>query len=145
MGLGQIYEQGTRELPTTPVIDFGRVWRALLSGTDREQAFRAFEVATLLALRRALRNGTVWVDHSLAFRSRERLFIPADRWENAGSRMCQAITQAHCRRDNQMGSRVTRDHKRHHVRIHRQQNIHNDQRVASHSHDLDAQSPFECS
>lgn len=117
MGLGQIYEQGTRELPTTPVIDFGRVWRALLSGTDREQAFRAFEVATLLALRRALRNGTVWIDHSLAFR----------------------------RRDNQMGSRVTRDHKRHHVRIHRQQNIHNDQRVASHSHDLDAQSPFECS
>jgi hypothetical protein len=39
------------------------------------------EVATLLALRRALRNGTVWIDHSLAFRSRERLFIPAERWE----------------------------------------------------------------
>jgi len=38
-------------------------------------------VATLLALRRALRNGTLWIDHSLAFRSRERLFIPADRWQ----------------------------------------------------------------
>ena len=37
-------------------------------------------MATLLALRRALRNGTVWIDHSLAFRSRERLFIPAERW-----------------------------------------------------------------
>ena len=78
--LKPLYEQGARELPTTPEIDLGRVWRALLTGADREQAFRAFEVATLLALRRALRNGTVWIDHSLAFRSRERLFIPAERW-----------------------------------------------------------------
>ena len=79
--LKPLYEQGARELPTTPTIDLGRVWRAMLAGPDREQAFRAFEVATLLALRRALRNGTVWIDHSLAFRSRERLFIPAERWE----------------------------------------------------------------
>jgi len=75
--LKALYEHGARELPTTISIEFGKVWRARLSGTDREQAFRAFEVATLLALRRALRNGTEWVDHSLAFRSRERLFIPA--------------------------------------------------------------------
>jgi TnpA family transposase len=79
--LKPLYEQGARELPTTPEIDLGRVWRALLTGADRELAFRAFEVATLLALRRALRNGTVWIDHSLAFRSRERLFIPAETWE----------------------------------------------------------------
>jgi Tn3 transposase DDE domain len=79
--LKALYEHGVRELPAETAIDFGRVWRALLSGADREQAFRAFEVATLLALRRALRNGTVWIDHSLAFRSRERLFIPAERWE----------------------------------------------------------------
>jgi len=38
-------------------------------------------VATLLALRRALRNATVWIDHSLAFRSRESLFIPAAQWQ----------------------------------------------------------------
>ncbi len=75
--LEALYEHGARELTTTTSIDFGKVWRALLSGADREQAFRAFEVATLLALRRALRNGTVWIDHSLAFRSRERLFYPS--------------------------------------------------------------------
>ncbi len=79
--LKALYEHGVRELPAATAIDFGRVWRALLSGADREQAFRAFEVATLLTLRRALRNGTVWIDHSLAFRSRERLFIPAERWQ----------------------------------------------------------------
>jgi hypothetical protein len=49
--LKPLYEQGARELPTTPTIDLGRVWRALLAGADCEQAFRAFEVATLLALR----------------------------------------------------------------------------------------------
>ena len=67
--LTPLYEQGAREVPTTPSIDLGKVWRPLLSSADRGQAFRAFEVATLLALRRALRNGTVWIDHSLAFRS----------------------------------------------------------------------------
>jgi TnpA family transposase len=74
-------KQGVKELPVSTSIDFGKVWKALLSGADREQAFRAFEVATLLALRRALRNGTVWIDHSLAFRSRERLFIPTETWQ----------------------------------------------------------------
>ncbi len=53
----------------------------MLSGADREQTYRAFEVAPLLALRRALRNGIVWIDHSLAFRSRERLFIPTETWQ----------------------------------------------------------------
>jgi TnpA family transposase len=79
--LKELYQHGIHELPTSSSVDFGKVWRALLSGTDRERAFRAFEVATLLALRRALRNGTVWIDHSLAFRSRERLFIPAAIWQ----------------------------------------------------------------
>ena len=76
-----LYEHDVKELPVSTSIDFGKVWKALLSGQDRERAFRAFEVATLLSLRRALRNGTVWIDHSLAFRSRERLFIPAAIWQ----------------------------------------------------------------
>jgi hypothetical protein len=42
--LKDLYKQGARELPTTPTIDLGRVWRALISGADREQAFRALEV-----------------------------------------------------------------------------------------------------
>jgi hypothetical protein len=61
----------------------GRVWRKALGGEDRERAFAAAEVATLLDLRRALRNGTVWIEHSLAFRSRETLFIPQRQWEES--------------------------------------------------------------
>src|ERR1700677_433479 len=76
-----LYAHEQRQLPVGTQIFLGRVWQEALTGADRERAFCAFEVATLLALRRALRNGTVWIDHSLAFRSRERLFIPAERWE----------------------------------------------------------------
>jgi len=76
-----LYAQDKRALPIETTIDFGRVWKTLLADEDREQAFRALEVATLSSLRRALRNGSVWIDHSVAFRSREKLFIPASQWQ----------------------------------------------------------------
>jgi hypothetical protein len=57
-------------------VSLSRVWRKAPGGEDRERAFAAAEVATLLDLHRALRNGIVWIEHSLAFRSRETLFIP---------------------------------------------------------------------
>nr|AFR43888.1 transposase [uncultured bacterium] len=39
------------------------------------------EVATLFALRRAVRNGSVWIEHSLSFRGRARLFFTDERWQ----------------------------------------------------------------
>ena len=75
-----LYTHEQRQLSVGTQIFLGRVWQEAFTGADRERAFCAFEVAALLTLRRALRNGTVWIDHSLAFRSRERLFIPPDRW-----------------------------------------------------------------
>jgi hypothetical protein len=79
--LKSLYEHDATELPVSTSIDFGKVWRSILKGEDRERAMRGFELATLLGLRRALRNGTVWIDHSFAFRSREGLFIPVERWQ----------------------------------------------------------------
>jgi hypothetical protein len=79
--LQDLYAHEQRHLSTGTRIFLGRVWQEVLDNPDREPAFCAFEVATLLALRRALRNGTLWIYHILAFRSRERLFIPADRWQ----------------------------------------------------------------
>jgi hypothetical protein len=79
--LRDLYAHEQRHLPLGTRIFLGRVWQKDLTSPDRERAFCAFEVATLLALRQALRNGTLWIDHSLAFRSRERLFIPTDRWQ----------------------------------------------------------------
>lgn len=80
--LRDLYAKGRRELPVeTPEWALGAVWRNLIAGDDRERAFRALEVATLSALRRAVRNGSVWIEHSLSFRSREQLFLPATVWK----------------------------------------------------------------
>ncbi len=77
------YERDERTLPVECEIPLGRVWRTSLAGEDRGRAFVAAEVGTLLNLRRALRNGTVWIDHSLAFRSRETLFIAPAQWQQS--------------------------------------------------------------
>jgi hypothetical protein len=37
------------------------------------------EVATLFALRRAVRSGSVWIEYSLSFRGRARLFFTDER------------------------------------------------------------------
>src|SRR5260221_2163344 len=81
--LRDLYERDLRTLPATFAVPLGSVWHTVLAGKDRERAFATCEVATLLNLRRALRNGTVWIEHSLAFRSREKLFIPQERWRKA--------------------------------------------------------------
>src|ERR1700722_13223351 len=78
-----LYERDLRALPTGCPVPLGCVWRKAIGGADRERAFAAAEVATLLDQRRALRNGTVWIEHSLAFRSRETLFIPQRQWEES--------------------------------------------------------------
>ena len=85
--LRDLYTRGARTLPeSTAAPGLGPVWSATIAGGDRERAFRALEVATLFALRRSVRNGSVWIEHSLTFRGRERLFIPAERWQTEAKR-----------------------------------------------------------
>jgi TnpA family transposase len=82
--LHSLYAAGERSLPaakTESAAGFGRVWSAEICSVDREWAFRALEVATLFAWRRAVRNGSVWLEHSLSFRGRDRLFLPPERWQ----------------------------------------------------------------
>jgi hypothetical protein len=75
------YAAGDKTLPVdVTAARLGAAWRQDIADTDRERAFRALEVATLFALRRGLRNGSIWIEHSLSFRGRERLFIPQERW-----------------------------------------------------------------
>ncbi len=64
----------------------GPVWNAAIGGLDRERAFRALEVATLFSLRRAVRNGSIWIEHSLSFRGRARLFFTATQWQEESKR-----------------------------------------------------------
>ena len=95
-----LYTRGARTLPESSAAPgLGPVWSATIAGGDRERAFRALEVATLFALRRSVRNGSVWIQHSLTFRGRERLFIPAERWQADGkrhyARLSLPVTPAH--------------------------------------------------
>jgi TnpA family transposase len=85
--LRELYRTGARELQdAVPAPRFGAAWRDAISGYDRERAFRALEVATLFALRRSVRNGSVWIEHSLTFRGRGRLFFPAEQWQTDAKR-----------------------------------------------------------
>ncbi|WP_371436359.1 Tn3 family transposase [Polaromonas sp.] len=81
--LRAFYLKGSRKLPDDVVAPgLGRVWQAAISSPERERAFQALEVATLFALRRAVRNGSVWIEHSLSFRGRARLFFTDERWKD---------------------------------------------------------------
>jgi len=77
----ELYAAKAVELPAgVSAAKLGRVWSAAITGPDRNKAMRALEVATLFGLRRAVRNGSVWVDHSQVFRGRARLFFTPERW-----------------------------------------------------------------
>jgi len=78
--LRESYVHQARQLPADIDARLAPRWAALIEGVDRQRALRAFEAATLLALRKALRNGTVWVGHSLAYRQRNALLIPDAEW-----------------------------------------------------------------
>lgn len=72
---------GLFHLPLCPKVR-NQSGRSAISSADRERAFQALEVDTLFALRRAVRNGSVWIEHSLSFRGRARLFFTDERWKD---------------------------------------------------------------
>jgi len=78
--LRDLYECQSRTLPWDVDVSFAPRWTTLIDSPDRQRALRAFEAATLFALRTALRNGSVWIAHSLAFRQRNALLIPETEW-----------------------------------------------------------------
>ncbi|GLQ45946.1 putative transposase [Dyella lipolytica] len=78
--LREIYRQRKPTLPAEISVHLGKVWDDMLSDSDRQRALRAFEVATLLAMRRALKSGSVYIVHSFSFRNRESMLIPTDEW-----------------------------------------------------------------
>ncbi|QBB70742.1 Tn3 family transposase [Pseudolysobacter antarcticus] len=78
--LREIYLQRKLTLPSDIPVHLGKMWDDMLGDADRSRALQAFEVATLLAMRRALKNGSVYIAHSFGFRSRESMMIAADEW-----------------------------------------------------------------
>jgi hypothetical protein len=86
-----LYDAKQRELPTTGEVAVPPRWQSLVDDPDRRRALGAFEAATLHTLRRSLRNGSVSVAYSFAYRSRESMLIPADEWAKNKGKYYKAL------------------------------------------------------
>ena len=78
--LNQHYSAHHYRLPNECKVHTSPAWKGLIDDADRGRAFRSLEAATLLGLHKSVRRGSVWVDFSLSFRSRDQLLISAERW-----------------------------------------------------------------
>lgn len=90
--LRRLHAAGTSTLPEGFEIPVRKVWRKLVDGEDRKCAFKALEASAALELRRGLRRGSVWVEHSLMFREREQMLIPGDEWARDRDRYLSALS-----------------------------------------------------
>ena len=61
---------GGREIPPDfKLPSVGLAWSAIVTDLDPRSRYRAFEASTMMALRKSLRRGSVWVNHSIGHRS----------------------------------------------------------------------------
>jgi TnpA family transposase len=89
--LEDVTAAGQRHLPKGTANPFGSTWAELIVQPDREAALGAFRAATLMLLKRSLRNGQASVSHSLEHRAPEDRLIPAARWSVERSRLLQDL------------------------------------------------------
>ena len=70
---------------------FGPSWQGLIDQPDRAAALGCFRAATLMALKRALRNHSISVDHSLSHRVPEDKLIPLKLWQRDRGRFIRDL------------------------------------------------------
>ena len=77
----ELHRQGVTELKDGLALpDVGAAWHGLVRDLDPRSGFRAYEACTMMSLRKSLRRGSVWLDHSLSFRERDQMLIPLADW-----------------------------------------------------------------
>jgi TnpA family transposase len=79
--VGELHDRGATELPSDCDVTVSASWRDLVEGDDRKRALRALEASAITGLRKGLRCGSVWINHSLSFRERDLLLISPAQWE----------------------------------------------------------------
>jgi len=89
--IGQLHDSGATELPRDCDVPVSASWRDIVEGDDRKRALRALEASALTGLRKGLRCGSVWINHSLSFRERDQLLIPPAQWENERDRHLSSL------------------------------------------------------
>lgn len=78
--LGAVAASGNRRLLEGTANPFGQTWAFLIDQPDREAAYSGYRAATLMLLKRSLRNGQASVAHSLEHRAPEDRLIPKGQW-----------------------------------------------------------------
>jgi TnpA family transposase len=78
-------------LPDKAPQPFGPSWQELIDQPDRGAALGCFRAATLMGLKRALRNRSVSVDHSLSYRATKDKLIPQKLWQRDQGRFIRDL------------------------------------------------------
>ena len=89
--LDKVEVSGRRRLPEGTSNPFGRTWAFLIEQPDREAAFGGYRAATLMLLKRSLRNGQASVAHSLEHRTPEDRLIPTAQWRKERARFVRNL------------------------------------------------------
>ena len=86
-----LHQKNASELPEGTDVPVNKIWRNAVEGEDRKRAFKALEACTALSLRRGIRRGSVWVEHSLTYGERDQMLIPAEEWARDKHRYLKAL------------------------------------------------------
>lgn len=78
--LKDIYAGKLNELPQDQAFPVDKPWRELVDDPDRQKALKAMEACAMVGLRKSLRRGSVWIDHSFSYRERDQMLIPPVDW-----------------------------------------------------------------
>ena len=70
-----------KELPSGQKNVFGRAWEGFMADEDRAAAHRSWTAATVLLIKRSLRNGSASIPHSRDHRDLDKRLISNDVWE----------------------------------------------------------------
>nr|WP_240746015.1 DUF4158 domain-containing protein [Cupriavidus oxalaticus] len=84
--IARLRDSDATELPIDHGVPISANWRAMVDCDDRKRALRALEAAAITSLRKDLRRGSVWINHSLSFRERDQMLIPPSDWESERDR-----------------------------------------------------------
>ncbi len=77
----ELQRQGATEVKADVALpDVGAAWHGLVKDLDPRSGYRAYEACTMMSLRKSLRRGSIWLDHSLSFRDRDQMLIPPAQW-----------------------------------------------------------------
>ena len=88
----RLQASGTKEIPQGfDLPRVGAAWNMIVSDLDPQSRYRAFEASTMMALRKSLRRGSTWVNHSITFRARESMLIAQSDWAGSKEQHLQVL------------------------------------------------------